>query len=82
MKLLCALIVYVFLFCWVMLVPYSLFGFQVYRKNRVLPMLANVKHLELAFAADSDDSLLHLNSFIKASPHLHKLILHVSILIC
>ncbi|KAK9939993.1 hypothetical protein M0R45_016671 [Rubus argutus] len=50
---------------------------RVYRKNRVLPMLANVKHLELAFAADSDDSLLHLNSFIKASPHLHKLILHV-----
>ncbi|XP_050381913.1 FBD-associated F-box protein At4g10400-like [Argentina anserina] len=48
-----------------------------YKRNPVFPIFTNLKHLELRFDADDDCILLHLSSFIKASPCLHKLVLEL-----
>ncbi|ONI30723.1 hypothetical protein PRUPE_1G269300 [Prunus persica] len=58
-------------------VPYNLFGFQVYNWDYVFPVLANVKHLELTVKANYDMNLFHLTSFMKASPLLQRLVLKV-----
>ncbi|PRQ41694.1 putative FBD domain-containing protein [Rosa chinensis] len=50
-----------------------LFGFQGHNENPVLPLLANLTHLELLVAANYYKALHHLNSFLKASPYLQRL---------
>lgn len=48
-----------------------------YERNSVFPIFTNLKHLELRFDEDDDCIPLHLSSFIKASPFLHKLVLEL-----
>ncbi|XP_008227423.1 PREDICTED: F-box/FBD/LRR-repeat protein At5g22700-like isoform X2 [Prunus mume] len=47
----------------------------IYDENRVFPVLANLKHLELIVTANNRRALCHLNSFMKASPCLRRLVL-------
>ncbi|KAM5558942.1 F-box protein [Rosa sericea] len=53
-----------------------------YKRNPVFPIFTNLKHLELRFDEDDDCILLHLTSFIKASPCLHNLVLELYPLTC
>ncbi|XP_061993529.1 uncharacterized protein LOC133711390 [Rosa rugosa] len=48
-------------------------------RDFVIPLLPNLKRLELAFDEDEDCALLHLISFIKESPCLHTLVLLVKL---
>ncbi|BFG27313.1 hypothetical protein CerSpe_135860 [Prunus speciosa] len=47
----------------------------MYNENHVFPVLANLKHLELIVTANNRGALCHLNSFMKASPCLRRLVL-------
>lgn len=71
------LVFFFFVFLLDYVVPYNLFGFQVYNRDYVFPVLANVKHLELTVKANYDMDLFHLTSFLKASPLLQRLVLKV-----
>ncbi|XP_050383488.1 putative F-box/FBD/LRR-repeat protein At5g22670 [Argentina anserina] len=46
-----------------------------YNEKSALPLLANLKHLELYVVANYRRALHHLNSFLKASPYLLTLVL-------
>ncbi|PRQ41693.1 putative F-box domain, FBD domain, leucine-rich repeat domain, L domain-containing protein [Rosa chinensis] len=50
-----------------------------YNENPVLPLLANLKHLELLVAANYYRALHHLNNFLKASPYLQRLVLKLQL---
>ncbi|XP_021800228.1 F-box/FBD/LRR-repeat protein At5g22700-like [Prunus avium] len=47
----------------------------VYNQNHVLPILANLKHLQLLVDADNCWSLARLASFMKAAPYMQRLVL-------
>ncbi|KAM5561716.1 F-box/FBD/LRR-repeat protein [Rosa sericea] len=49
-----------------------------YNENPALPLLANLKHLELIVVANYK-ALHHLNSFLKASPYLQRLLLELQL---
>lgn len=85
----CNYCVFVFLsFYGIILVPYSLFGFQIYEPDRVhhynkdfmFPVLASLKHLQLSVYTEDDCILLQLTSFLNASPNLQSLLVVVCIL--
>ncbi|PRQ41689.1 putative F-box domain, FBD domain, leucine-rich repeat domain, L domain-containing protein [Rosa chinensis] len=50
-----------------------------HNENPVLPLFANLKHLELLVVANYYKALHHLNSFLKASPYLQRLVLKLQL---
>ncbi|PQQ10357.1 F-box/LRR-repeat protein [Prunus yedoensis var. nudiflora] len=48
-----------------------------YKRDRIFPILANLKHLEIIFEEDNVCGLLQLTSFFRASPCLHRLVLYL-----
>ncbi|XP_062006569.1 putative F-box/FBD/LRR-repeat protein At5g22670 [Rosa rugosa] len=50
-----------------------------YNEHPALPLLANLKHLELLVAANYYRALHHLNNFLKASPYLQRLVLKLQL---
>ncbi|PRQ41695.1 putative F-box domain, FBD domain, leucine-rich repeat domain, L domain-containing protein [Rosa chinensis] len=50
-----------------------------YNENPALPLLAKLKHLELLVAANYYKALHHINSFLKASPYLQRLVLQLQL---
>ncbi|ONH98373.1 hypothetical protein PRUPE_7G247200 [Prunus persica] len=51
----------------------------VYNQNHVLPILANLRHLQLLVDADYHWSLGRLASFMKASPYMQRLVLGLNL---
>ncbi|KAL6226434.1 hypothetical protein ACLB2K_000396 [Fragaria x ananassa] len=47
----------------------------VYNQNYDFPILENLKQLELNVETDYHSALYHLSSFMKACPHIHRLVL-------
>ncbi|XP_062003332.1 F-box/LRR-repeat protein At3g03360-like [Rosa rugosa] len=52
---------------------------DAHNENPVLPLLANLKHLELLVVANYYEALHHINSFLKASPYLQRLVLKLQL---
>ncbi|CAN6577087.1 unnamed protein product [Malus baccata var. baccata] len=48
-----------------------------YKRDRVFPILANLKHLELILGEGDASALLQLTCFMRASPCLHRLVLYL-----
>lgn len=55
----------------------TFFFFQYCKEYYVVPMLPNLKYLGLSFK--DDEALMQLALFLKASPYLQRLVIHVSI---
>lgn len=64
-----------------MSMSYSFFGLQEYTDGQVIPILRNLKHLQLIANNYSSGFLLHLSSFMTAFPYL-RLVLPVGIYAC